>query len=153
MLFMKQETMPTVITRRLEFDAGHRVLGHESKCGNLHGHRYAVEISVAAQSLDTLGRVIDFSEVKKSVGGWIDETLDHTMLLHPADPLLKLPPELLKELFPERRPYVMPEMLNPTAENISWLLFGVATNLLKPKGIEVTCVRVFETPNCWSDYV
>lgn len=48
------------VTRVLEFDAGHRVVNHESKCATLHGHRYKVEIVAAAPGLDSLGRVIDF---------------------------------------------------------------------------------------------
>ena len=55
------------ITRRLEFDAGHRVLGHEGKCKNLHGHRYSAEITVTAPDLDGLGRVIDFGVIKEKV--------------------------------------------------------------------------------------
>lgn len=77
------------ITRKLEFDAGHRILGHEGKCAHLHGHRYVAEITVSGRDLDTLGRVVDFSVVKTKVGGWIDDYWDHNILLHPQDPLLR----------------------------------------------------------------
>ena len=33
------------ITRRLEFDAGHRIPDHASQCRHLHGHRYAIEVT------------------------------------------------------------------------------------------------------------
>lgn len=133
----------TVITRRLEFDAGHRVLGHEGKCRNLHGHRYVVEISVTAQDLDNLGRVIDFGVVKQRMGAWIDEHLDHNMLLHPEDPLVELTDII------GRRPFVMPKG-NPTAENIASLLYYQAADMLSE--LTVVRVRVYETPNCWADY-
>ena len=34
------------ITTRLEFDTGHRIPNHKSNCKNLHGHRYAIEVTV-----------------------------------------------------------------------------------------------------------
>ena len=37
--------MIAVITRKLEFDAGHRVMNHESKCATCHGHRYVLEVT------------------------------------------------------------------------------------------------------------
>ena len=55
--------MPT-ITKKLEFDYGHRVLGHEGKCRHLHGHRGVAEVTVYAPSLDNLGRVVDFGAIK-----------------------------------------------------------------------------------------
>jgi 6-pyruvoyltetrahydropterin/6-carboxytetrahydropterin synthase len=51
-------------TRRIEFDAAHRVMEHESKCKHLHGHRYALEATFVAPDLDTLGRVVEFGVIK-----------------------------------------------------------------------------------------
>ena len=34
------------ITRKLEFDAGHRIPDHNSQCRNLHGHRYTLLITL-----------------------------------------------------------------------------------------------------------
>lgn len=134
-----------IITRRLEFDAGHRVLGHEGKCRNLHGHRYCVEVSVSAPAgLDGLGRVIDFGIIKTRLGGWIDENLDHNMLLHPDDPLVQVGTAMVGRL-----PWVM-ENGNPTAENIAALVYIMAVKLLPE--LKVHRVRVYETPNCWADY-
>ena len=58
-----------LITRRLEFDAGHRIPDHQSQCRHLHGHRYVIEITLAGDVINTRGRpdngmVMDFSEVK-----------------------------------------------------------------------------------------
>lgn len=78
----------TKITRRFEFDMGHRVHGHESKCAYLHGHRYCVNVTCTAPSLDAIGRVIDFSVIKSAVGTWIDANWDHNVMLHEDDPLL-----------------------------------------------------------------
>ena len=142
------------ITRRIEFDAGHRVLGHEGKCKHLHGHRYRVEITVRGPKLDALGRVIDFGEVKRLVGGWVDANWDHNLLLHPDDPLLATHPDLAEHIH-GRAPYVMlphGRKLNPTAENMAETLFSVACMLLGERGLEVIHVRLYETPNSWADY-
>jgi 6-pyruvoyltetrahydropterin/6-carboxytetrahydropterin synthase len=149
-------SVPT-ITRKFEFDAAHRVLGHESKCKHLHGHRYVAEVTVSAQKLDVLDRVIDFSVVKQIIGAWIDVGWDHNILLHPLDPLLTLfnDPEaqgfMEDDIFAGKKPY---QFLNgnPTAENIAKELALVSQALLASKGINVVHVRIYETPNCWADY-
>lgn len=164
------------ISRKFEFDSGHRVLGHEGKCANLHGHRYVAEVRIACPNLDTLGRVIDFGKVKEIIGNWINENWDHNILLHVNDPLLKAvsildrrdqcsPPDLTaikngtvigsatKEII-GRKPYVMPASLNPTAENIAEVLAHKCIELLGgPQApLKVTKVRIYETPNCFADY-
>ena len=150
------------ITRRLEFDAGHRVLGHEGKCKNLHGHRYSAEITVTAPDLDGLGRVIDFGVIKEKVGKWIDENWDHNMLLHPDDPLVEATIKLNKiepidheaaaweDVVFGRLPFLFPTDTNPTAENIASVLFQKCCQLL-PTTLRVTNVRIYETPNSWAD--
>ena len=72
-------------TRRIEFDAAHRVMNHESKCKMLHGHRYVVEASFTANELDKLGRIIDFGAIKDVLGKWIDDNLDHNVILNKKD--------------------------------------------------------------------
>lgn len=139
------------ITRRLEFDAGHRVLGHEGKCKHLHGHRYVAEVAVEAQFLDGLSRVVDFGVVKQLVGGWIDDNWDHNILLNERDPLLET--INIPDVWEGREPYVIPDGNNPTAEVLAELLFVKACELLRPyEKLEVYSVRLYETPNCWADY-
>lgn len=137
------------VTRRLGFDSAHRVTRHESKCRNVHGHRYEVEITVRGD-LDTSGRVVDFGVVKQVVGDWIYEALDHGYIAAPWDELA---------VGPERvglKVYRMPEHLGePTAENIAVLVAGEAQRLLDgvKAGLSVVAVRVYETPNCWADWI
>lgn len=154
--------MPT-ITRRIEFDAGHRVLGHEGKCRHIHGHRYCAEVTVTAPDLDDLGRVLDFGIVKAIVGGWVDSNWDHNLLLHKDDPLVgcwsiavgeRRDPDayLMREMFGGKPPYIM-QCGNPTAENIATELMVKAQELLHTVDpvMHVSRVRVYETPNCWAD--
>lgn len=131
-------------TRKLEFDAGHRLMKHESKCRNVHGHRYVVEVTCATHALDEVGRVIDFGDIKSIVGGWIDEVLDHGFVVQDADPLLAaLRADATKHI-------VVP--FSPTAENLVEFIALNAQSLLAPRGIKVEHVRLFETPNGWADW-
>lgn len=134
------------ITRRLEFDYGHRVLGHEGKCAYLHGHRASAEITIQAPELDNVGRVIDFGMVKTLVGSWVDGVWDHALLLNHADPLVNI----LREAG-ETRIYLMTAGGNPTAEVMAKELYTVAQGLL-PASMTLVKVRIYETPNCWADY-
>lgn len=138
-------TAPTC-TRVLAFDAAHRVPRHESKCRNLHGHRYTLEVQCAGP-LDDAGRVIDFGLIKSIVGGWVDEALDHTTILDAAADA-----DLADWL--DARGWGKPVYrvaFSPTAENLAAHILGVANTLLSAHGIRVTSVRLYETPNGWAD--
>lgn len=146
------------ITRRLEFDAGHRILRHESKCAHLHGHRYVAEITVKSPELDDKGRVVDFGVIKELIGGWIDENWDHNILLNEQDPLVLLTKPALsisvqsEDIFGGKEPYIMANELNPTAEVMAEELLKISQGLLPaPLELRVIHVRLFETPNCWAD--
>jgi 6-pyruvoyltetrahydropterin/6-carboxytetrahydropterin synthase len=132
------------VTRKLEFDAGHRVMNHESKCATLHGHRYVVEITAEAQALDKIGRVIDFSVLKQKIGSWLDKNWDHTCIVYSKDTRTL---KALKSMPRAKNPWVAP--WNPTAENMAeHLLHVVCPAELKRTGVEVTKIKVWETPNC-----
>ncbi len=121
------------ITKTIEFSYGHRLLNHEGKCRHLHGHNGLVEVDVEAEAVDRLGMVIDFADVNDVVKTWIDENLDHRMLLSgddPATPILEAAGEPV---------FVMAE--NPTAENIAKLIWTASRN----QGLQVAEVRVWET--------
>jgi len=134
-------------TRRLEWDAAHRVMEHESKCKNLHGHRYTAEVTCESADLDPLGRVVDFSIVKSVVGRFIDEAWDHGTIANGDD-------ERLLALCRESgwKHYSLPSGVNPTAENLAQHLFSIASRLLNGTLVRVVHVRIYETPNCWADY-
>ena len=59
------------LMRQISFCAGHRLLGHEGKCANLHGHNYVAEIYVSGAEFDSLGRVVDFAVINRLFKGWI----------------------------------------------------------------------------------
>src|SRR6187397_3041331 len=76
------------VSREIHFCYGHRLLQYDGKCRHLHGHNGRAVITLEAPDLDALGMVMDFTKIKRVLGGWIDEHLDHKMLLHRDDPVL-----------------------------------------------------------------
>ena len=137
--------MKTTAVRFIEFDAGHRVFQHESKCNHPHGHRYKAEIEVEAEALDHLGRVIDFGKIKEVVGTWIDENWDHAFLYNDAD--ISTMQYLEENNFRRYRFWGR----NPTAEVMAGVLFEQAETMLREYGIRVVRVRIWETPNCYAE--
>ncbi|MDE3016221.1 MAG: 6-carboxytetrahydropterin synthase [Pseudomonadota bacterium] len=133
-------------TRRVEFDAAHRVMQHESKCKRLHGHRYVLEASFTAPSLDALGRVVDFGVVKALLGGWIDEHWDHTTILFKKDKPLG------EAIAAKTGQTIFYLPANPTAENMAhYILNDVCPKLFKGMGLECVSVKLYETPNCYAE--
>lgn len=128
------------VTREIAFCYGHRLLNYEGKCRHLHGHNGKAVIVLQAPALDALGMLVDFSEIKQKVQRWIDETLDHNMLLRRDDPIL---PALRER---GERVYVMD--VNPTAENIARLIFEKTVE----SGLPVVEVILWETEKCYAAY-
>jgi len=129
------------VTREISFCYGHRLLNYEGKCRHLHGHNARAIISLEGPRLDDRGMLIDFGDIKREVQHWIDETLDHTMLLCRDDPILPV----LRER--GERVFVMD--VNPTAENIARLIFDRAASV----GLPVVEVVLWETDRCHAAYV
>ncbi|MCG3148140.1 MAG: hypothetical protein PCFJNLEI_01582 [Verrucomicrobiae bacterium] len=128
------------VTKHIDFCYGHRLLNYDGQCRHLHGHNGRVEVDIESAKLDARGMVVDFADIKRILKSWIDETLDHRMLLNKADPLI---PALQEsgEL------YVLLDE-NPTAENIAKLIFDHA----RSKGLPVIEVRLWETPTSFVTY-
>jgi len=128
------------VSRQIDFCYGHRLLNYEGKCQHLHGHNGRAVVTIEAPSPDDLGMVIDFSEIKRVISTWIDEQLDHRMILHRDDPVVPLLQEMGEPVFLTD--------LNPTAENIARLIYDVALE----RGFPIVEVKLWETPNCCATY-
>ena len=128
------------VTRTIDFSYGHRLLDYDGRCRYLHGHNGRLEVDIESESLDDLGMVVDFGQVRDRVKGWIDAKLDHRMLLCRRDPVAPVLLEMGEPL------YLMDE--NPTAENIAKHIYREASRL----GLRVTEVRLWETPSSRATY-
>lgn len=141
------------ITTRLEFDAGHRIPCHKSQCRNLHGHRYAIEITLSGdiiqqEGASENGMVMDFSDVKAIARNAVVDIWDHAFLVYQGDT------EILNFLnsLPNHKTVVMRTV--PTAENLA----AEAYRILKTQyhdtfgnHLKLERVRLYETPNSWAD--
>ena len=142
-----------LITRRLEFDAGHRIPQHKSQCRHMHGHRYALEVTLSGEIIDSegvseQGMVMDFSDVKQRALDKLANVWDHAFLVYRG---AKQGVEFLNSI-PDHKTVVLDCI--PTAENLARLAFQI----LAPAYVDVygnhlrlERVRLYETPNNWAD--
>ncbi len=128
------------VTKQIDFCYGHRLLAYEGKCRHLHGHNGRVEIELEGPALDERGMVTDFAEIKRVMKGWIDDQLDHRMVLHRRDPAVPALRELGEPL------HLMEE--NPTAEALARLIFDET----RRQGFPVVRVVFWETPDSFAAY-
>jgi 6-pyruvoyltetrahydropterin/6-carboxytetrahydropterin synthase len=138
--------MQLTIMRRIKFCAGHRLFGHGGKCENFHGHNYVADFFVQGDQVDSVGRVLDFADLKARVKGWIDEHWDHSFLIYEKDHNARQALELVQP----RRVFLMP--YNPTAENMArYLLEIMSPQALAGSGARATCVRIWETDESYAE--
>ncbi len=144
-----------LITRRLEFDAGHRIPHHKSQCRHLHGHRYALEVTLSGEiiqieGVSEQGMVMDFSDVKDIALQKIAQVWDHAFLVYRGDS------EVLDFLngLAGHKTVVLDSV--PTAENLALAAFAILDAAyidVYGNHLRLERVRLYETPNNWADAV
>ncbi len=142
------------ITRRLEFDAGHRIPNHNSQCKHLHGHRYAIEITLSGDVITTegiseQGMVMDFTDVKRIAKEVVVDAWDHAFLVYRGD---KQVLDFLHTL-PGHKTVVLDAI--PTAENLAKAAFELLAGAYHDTygtHLKLERVRLYETPNNWADF-
>ncbi|RME18513.1 MAG: 6-carboxytetrahydropterin synthase [Bdellovibrio sp.] len=137
------------ICKKVSFEAGHRLPHHHSKCKNLHGHHYELEVMIGGplsldQQSSSYGMVADFHDLKHILKKHILEPWDHAFFVYEKDL------ELLNFLnsLPEHKTVVTP--LPPTAEHLAQLAFNTL-NQQMPQNWNLKIVRLYETPTCWAE--
>jgi len=128
------------VTKRIDFCYGHRLLDYDGICKHPHGHNAVAEIEVRTGQLDSRNMVCDFSDIKRIIKGWIDQAIDHRMVLRQDDPLVGLLQQLGEPV------YLLDS--NPTVERIARLIFDHAAQ----QGFPVVRVKVWETPTSFAEY-
>ena len=144
-----------LITRRLEFDAGHRIPDHKSQCRHLHGHRYVIEITLVGDiiSLDSdasNGMVMDFSEVKALAKEHLVDGWDHAFLAYLGD----TPVVQFLQSLPNHKTVLFDCI--PTVENLAQRAFTILDTVFQDtygNHLRLQQVRLYETPNCWADAI
>jgi 6-pyruvoyltetrahydropterin/6-carboxytetrahydropterin synthase len=115
---------------KTHFSAAHRLVGYQGCCANQHGHNWGVEVYISGTVLDELGMLIDFTEVKDTVGA-VMELVDHKDL------------NALDE-FSEK---------NPTSERIAEYLYHYLAEKFDTDDHRVSRIIVRETPNTQVTYL
>jgi 6-pyruvoyltetrahydropterin/6-carboxytetrahydropterin synthase len=111
------------ITIEETFAAGHALRNYRGKCENVHGHNYRCQVSVEGSTLDEIGLLVDFVELKRIVHAVLDR-MDHQWLN-------ELPPF---------------DTLNPSAENMARYIYEeIAASLRAREGVRLASVRLWET--------
>ena len=141
------------ITRKLEFDAGHRIPDHASQCRNLHGHRYRLEITLTGQVIEMEGNaengmIMDFSDVKLLAKQHLVDLWDHAFLVYEKDSTVRQ----FLETLPDHKTVVIHRI--PTVENLAHTAFEILKPVYKDRygtGLHLHKLVLYETPNCWAE--
>lgn len=128
------------ITKEVYFCYGHRLMQHTGKCRHLHGHSVKASIAIQQQQLNYDGMVCDFADIKDSVEHYIEQQLDHNLLLHKDDPII---PALIAN---QERFLALNE--HPTAEVLSKMIY----DYLIQAGLNVASVTLWETASAYACY-
>lgn len=128
------------ITKEVYFCYGHRLMGHQGKCRHLHGHSVKASITVAADQLNSQGMVCDFADISAVASAYIEQELDHNLLLHRDDPLVPMLATANERFL----------LLNehPTAEYLAKLIY----DQVKIQGLRVQSVALWETASAYAIY-
>lgn len=139
------------ITRKGSFDSGHRVINECMKCFNMHGHTYIYHLTFEFNSMEDIGYAIDFKEIKRVACQWIDDVLDHGMILNPKDAVvIRAARETGSKL------WLMSlngkdKYCNPSVENIAKEIFlAMEVLFIKYEGLRIKKIKLYETPNCYT---
>ncbi|WP_437187952.1 6-pyruvoyl trahydropterin synthase family protein [Planctomicrobium sp. SH668] len=128
------------VSQEIEFCYGHRLLNYAGKCRHLHGHNGKAVIVLEGETLDDRGMLLDFNDIKREVRTWIDENLDHRMILNKDDPALPALEAMGEPLF------IID--CNPTAENIARLIYEHALT----RNLPILEVHLWETSHAFATY-
>jgi 6-pyruvoyltetrahydropterin/6-carboxytetrahydropterin synthase len=141
------------ITRKLEFDAGHRIPDHKSQCRNLHGHRYTLEITLVGavikeEGSSDNGMIMDFSDVKALAKQHLVDVWDHAFLAYEKDTVVR---EFLESI-PDHKTVIIDCI--PTVENLAQTAFNILKAAYQDRygtGLRLHKLVLHETPNCWAE--
>lgn len=117
------------VSVEMNFSSAHNLRGYKGKCEALHGHNWKVEVVLGSDTLDKIGMVEDFTEIKEKLKS-ILALLDH---------------KYLNSLSYFKK-------INPTSENIARFIYTKMKERMRQDALKVSSVKVWETENCCAVY-
>ena len=141
------------ITRKLEFDAGHRIPDHASQCRNLHGHRYTLLITLTGELVQKEGEsdngmIMDFGDIKTLANLHLVNKWDHAFIVYENDSMVRA----FLESLSDHKTVVIDRV--PTVENLAKAAFDILKDVYQDRfgrHLALTKVTLYETPNCWAE--
>jgi 6-pyruvoyltetrahydropterin/6-carboxytetrahydropterin synthase len=148
------------VSKEIEFDAGHRVPNHKSKCRNPHGHRYRLRVTIAGDLVTTPGAsdegmLADFGDLKNIMATQVHDVLDHGFIVFGEDdPMLYalgVTPNALSIVQAEGWKVIVTDFI-PTAENLAEWCWNQLKPWIEPLGFTMQLVELWETPTSLATY-
>lgn len=142
-----------LITKKIEIDMGHRVPNHKSKCRNIHGHRYTIEVGVndfviTKRGDSSEGMVIDYGTLKQIMMLEIDAVFDHSFIISDKDELI----DTFRNIRDTMDMKINVVSFIPTAENLAEYWYHILQKELVENKIKIKYVKVWETPTSMAKY-
>ena len=142
-----------LITKTIEIDMGHLVTNHKSKCRNIHGHRYKIEVGVndkviIEEGASDEGMVIDFGDLKEIMMEVLDKGFDHGFVLWTKDPLFN---DWIDSPLYDGLKIICVNFV-PTAENLAKYWFELLLPKLNERKIKLQYVKIWETPTSTAEF-
>lgn len=134
------------VTKSFTIEYAHRLQNHPGKCRNIHGHQGRIEVTIEGP-LNDQGMVVDFGDLSSTVGRFLSDTLDHTLILDKNDPI-KVNDGSISIVLVDGP---------PTAELLASVIGEaiIYQNLLpiRHPSLRVLAVRFWETPTAYAEYI
>lgn len=143
------------LVKELRWEMAHRLPFYQGLCGRIHGHSYRAQVIITGELRSATGMIMDFKDVKRILGGWIDENWDHRLMLATSDPLVKNKP-LLEALGEEAKDIVVVPF-PPTAEFLAAHLGEakfpqILSRWAGFEKLQVTGVNIWETASACAEW-
>lgn len=138
------------ITKEFKFEMGHALMGYDGPCKNIHGHSYALKVTVAGYPITKaghpkLGMVMDFGDLKKIVREAVIDEFDHALVLND-----QMPTALVAEL-KDNFSRIILLGYQPTSE-LMVDDFAERIQKLLPKNIELKHLLLRETVTSYAEW-
>ena len=136
------------LSKEVEFDTGHRVPDHQSKCRNPHGHRYRLRATCEGDVVNENGAadngmLVDFSDLKGWMTEFVHDVYDHAFVVYGGDTSMRM--ALLSD--PDWKVVVVP--FTPTAENLARSIFDTLASIIETHwrgNLRLSKIELWETP-------
>lgn len=103
------------VKKRLEISAAHQLtLDYESKCTNLHGHNWIIDVYLRSETLNKNGMVMDFALIKQK----IQNKFDHKVINEVVD-FNPTAENLAKYICDELAPYCYQVRVQESTDNVA----------------------------------